>query len=345
MHSDFNWIEDIAPDLMSVITKRYQILQNINWMEPIGRRSLAQKLNVSERVLRTETDFLKAQGLLNSTKSGMVLTKHGNEVYEGISHVMNQFLGVSHTEKKLSQYLGIERCLIISGNSDEQPKVMAEIGKMVNQTLQIILPLGRDIIAVMGGTTMARVATELTPKLSDRRELLFVPARGGVGENVTIQANNVAAQMAKHSDGKYRAMYLPENVSPDTYASLMKEPSIKEVVTLIDKSQTVLHSIGEALTMAKRRHLSSDVIDFLEQRRAVAEAFGYFFNAAGSVVYKIPRIGMQIRDLKNKPYVIAVAAGESKAKAIDAYMKNAPHQTWLITDEGAAKMILKGATL
>ena len=39
--------------------------------------------------------------------------------------------------------------------------------------------------------------------------------------------------------------------------------------------------------------------------------------------------------------VIAVAGGTSKAKAIVSYMKHAPKQTCLITDEGAAKAILK----
>ena len=35
-------------------------------------------------------------------------------------------------------------------------------------------------------------------------------------------------------------------------------------------------------------------------------------------------------------------AAKRKPKAIRAYMKNAPKQTWLITDEAAANEILKG---
>ncbi|MEL5940615.1 sugar-binding domain-containing protein, partial [Tetragenococcus halophilus] len=45
------------------------------------------------------------------------------------------------------------------------------------------------------------------------------------------------------------------------------------------------------------------------------------------------------------PYIFAVAGGKSKAKAIRAYMENAPQQTWLITDEAAANEILRGETL
>ena len=44
------------------------------------------------------------------------------------------------------------------------------------------------------------------------------------------------------------------------------------------------------------------------------------------------------------PTILAVAGGKSKAKAITAYMKNAPQQTWLITDEAAANEILKGTS-
>ena len=40
--------------------------------------------------------------------------------------------------------------------------------------------------------------------------------------------------------------------------------------------------------------------------------------------------------------MIAVAGGASKAKAIEAYMKQAPATTILITDEGAANELLKG---
>ena len=41
---------------------------------------------------------------------------------------------------------------------------------------------------------------------------------------------------------------------------------------------------------------------------------------------------------------IAVAMGARKAEAIQAYMRNAPHQTWLITDEAASNLILNGKT-
>ncbi len=101
MHTELAWLKAIAPDLMGVVTKRYQVLQFINWMAPVGRRTLAEQMKISERALRTETDFLRSQGLLESSKSGMVLTAKGLETFHGLDHLMNQLLGIKDDENDL----------------------------------------------------------------------------------------------------------------------------------------------------------------------------------------------------------------------------------------------------
>ncbi|WP_390407774.1 sugar-binding transcriptional regulator [Lacticaseibacillus jixiensis] len=344
MQSEFAWIEAIAPDLVGVITTRYQILQYINWLAPVGRRTLAEQMKTSERGLRTETDYLRTLDLIKSSKSGMVLTGKGQDVFHGLETLMNQLLGFKEDEKQLAAKLGIEHCLIVNGDADQSTRVLDEMGKLLDSTMQVLLPGGSLTIAVMGGSTMARVAGQLTYKLSAGRELTFVPARGGVGEAVAIQANSVAASMAEATNGRFKVLYIPENISEETYQPLLKEPAVQEVLQMIDNAQVVIHSIGEALTMAKRRSMSPATLQKLREQHAVSETFGTFFNADGEVIYKIPRIGLTIPDLDHIPYVFAVAGGRSKAKAIAAYMKNAPSRTWLITDVGAANAILTGET-
>lgn len=345
MLDELKLIEAIAPDILTVIQERYRILQNIYWMQPIGRRNLSESLAMTERVLRTETDLLKKLQLIDSSKSGMMLTARGEEVYNQLGSMMDQLFGMHQIEKRLTNYFGIDRCLITSGDSDQQVKVVSEFGHLLAEALDSNLPNGKNIIAVMGGTTMSKVARELTNLETDQRANLFVPARGGIGEAVDVQANSVNAEMAIHTNGKYRSLYVPEQLSTVTYNSLLQEPSIVEVLNLISEANCVVHGIGKALHMAARRKMTEQEILMLKQKNAVAESFGYFFDEAGKVVYKIPRVGLQLKDIKNIPYVFAIAGGKSKAKAIHAYMKNAPKQTWLITDEAAANEILKGETL
>jgi central glycolytic genes regulator len=104
----------------------------------------------------------------------------------------------------------------------------------------------------------------------------------------------------------------------------------------------VLHGIGDAITMAERRKTYSEIKRKLEEKKAVGEAFGYYFNEEGEIVHKVLTIGLQLEDLAHIPHVIAVAGGSSKAKAIKAYLKQAPSSTILITDEGVAQRLLKG---
>ncbi|MEL5940349.1 sugar-binding domain-containing protein, partial [Tetragenococcus halophilus] len=156
---------------------------------------------------------------------------------------------------------------------------------------------------------------------------------------------SVSAEMATRSQGDYRALFVPEQLSAITYDSLLKEPSIVDVLNLINQANCVIHSIGRALHMAARRKMTEEEILMLKRKNAVAESFGYFFDEDGKVVYKIPRVGLQLKDIRDIPYIFAVAGGKSKAKAIRAYMENASQQTWLITDEAAANEILRGVTL
>ncbi|KRK82743.1 glycolyticproteinregulator [Companilactobacillus bobalius DSM 19674] len=302
---------------------------------------LADDLNITERGLRTETDLLRKQGLIISSKSGMSLTKTGSDVVIRLTDVLADYQGTALLEKQLSSKLGISRCIVLPGNADKQHRVVDSFGRRLNQLLGTLLPTGQSMISVTGGSTLAQVARNLSSDLSKNRQLVFLPARGGVGESVAIQANSVCAEMASRTQGQYRALYLPEDISEKSFESLQKETSIKSVLDLIYRSNVVIHSIGTASVMAERRNLSSKEQNVVDSGRAVAEAFGDFFDQSGKLVYKVPRIGLHVRDLDRIEYVIAIAGGESKANAIQSYMKNAPHHTILITDEGASKLILR----
>lgn len=345
MLSELKLIEAVAPEVLEILQNRFQILKTIYWMQPIGRRSLADNLGLTERVLRTETDGLKQLDLIRSNKSGMFLTEKGKLIFQDLEKLMNQLRQMDILEERLANYFSIERCLIIEGDSDSHQEIISEFGNTLNECLNLNLPNGQNVIAVMGGTTMAQIAKHLKKLETPKRHNIFVPARGGIGEALSVQANSVSSVMATNSGGEHRALYVPEQLSAQTYETLLQEPSIQFVLDLISQTKCVIHSIGRALHMAARRKMSEDELIMLKQKNAVAESFGYFFNEDGEVVHKIPRIGLQLKDLQKIPMVFAIAGGKTKAKAINAYMKNAPQQTWLITDEAAANEILKGVTL
>ncbi|MEH7479513.1 sugar-binding domain-containing protein [Neobacillus drentensis] len=330
----------LLPDLLQVLQKRYSILRYIGFMQPVGRRSLAVSLGYTERVLRGEVDFLREQNLIYTNNVGMSLTPEGKNLLEDLEGFMRELKGIDVMELELKHKLGIKKVVIVPGDSDESPMVKGELGKASAICMKKLLS-GKNIIAVTGGSTMAAIAERLSPELT-QKELLFVPARGGVGEDVQNQANTICSIMSRNTQSKHRVFYVPDQVSTDIYESLIKEPDIHEVLKLIKSASMVLHGIGDAITMAERRKTNPEILSMLESSKAVGEAFGYYFNEQGEIVHKVLTIGLQLEDLVGIPNVIAVAGGNSKAKAIKAYLKQAPASTILITDEGAARKLLKG---
>ncbi len=273
----------------------------------------------------------------------MRLTSVGLHTLEQLESIMREISGVDTLEKKLMHKLQVENIIIVPGNSDTSPWVKAELGKAGAECIKKFLT-GENIIAVTGGTTMASVAEMLTP-IPASNNLLFVPARGGLGEEVQNQANTIVAKMADKMNSEYRLLFVPDQVSDESYTTLTKEPSIKEVLSLINSSDIVVHGIGEASTMAKRRNTSDANMKKIENGHAVGEAFGYYFNEEGEIVHKVQTIGFQLEHLERletEKHFIAVAGGQSKAKAIQAYMKLAPRKTTLIIDEAVATQLLKG---
>lgn len=345
MQKHLNAMAELVPDMVEVLEKRYRILQKISLMAPIGRRSLASELNLSERKLRTETDFLRQHELTSSTRGGMVLTKKGEDVLRQLADVIHQFSGMNRSEQLLAQYFDIQRVVIVPGDLDQTNSVLTTFSYVLSDWLsQSLDKYNSQVVTVMGGTTLEGVARFMRPIECDDK-LTFVSGRGGMGGLISAQANAVSAKMAEKVGGSHVPLHVPEKMSEKTYQNLLNEPTVKKVMKLIMESKIAIHSIGQAMVMAREREMSDDEILLLNSKKAVAEVFGNFYNQEGDIVYQIPRIGLQTSVLACIPNVYAVAGGSSKADAIQAYLKQAPSQTWLLTDEGAANLVLKGLSL
>lgn len=340
MKSIINVQKRLIPDLVEIMQKRYRILRYIEIMQPVGRRSLSQSLQITERVLRSETDFLKDQDLIAISTSGMRLTEEGKIILDQLEPIMKEFSSAPELEKQLAVALNLQSCNVVSGNADESDWVKSELGRACVSRLKEVIKEGQ-VISVTGGSTMNAVAEAFTEKLN-KENLLFVPARGGIGADIKDQANTICQKMANKAGGNYMVLYSPDQVTKEFYETFIQESSIREVLMKIKSADIVIHGIGDAMTMARRRMTSEEDMQKLVQEKAVAEAFGYYFDENGRIVHKVQTVGLQLEDLKNIPHIFAVAGGASKAKAIKAYMKIAPKNTVLITDEAVTNEILKG---
>ncbi|WP_442602035.1 sugar-binding transcriptional regulator [Paenibacillus sp. KN14-4R] len=328
----------LMPDFLEVMKKRYTVLHHIMVSGVIGRRTLAMSLDMTERILRSEIDFLKAHGLIEIEVSGMSVSEVGRQLLQDIEPMIKEVFGLTDLEEQIRSAFNLKQVVIVAGDADTSSFTKRELG-LAGATVLRKNVTNDDIIAVTGGSTMARIASQLVTS-APLKGSWFVPARGGLGESVEMQANTIASEMAKKTGGQYRLLHVPDDLGEEAYQSLMQEANIKEIIDFVRKCRIVVHGIGDAMIMAKRRKVDDETTAKLQNAGALAEAFGYYFDKVGTVVHKMPTLGLQLEDIQRTEIVIGVAGGKSKGEAIASVLRFG-HEDILVTDEAAAHEIMK----
>ena len=330
-------LQKIAPDMVKAMERRYQLLRTVYFTCPIGRRALAAKVKVSERTVRRELELLEDQGLVVGTPAGMQATPAGEQVLVELKEYIRTMYGLGQLERDLSDMLGMDTVMVVPGDSDQDEVVKKDMARATARYLRGVLRDG-DVLAVTGGTTLSQVA-DCFPADTVPKQVTVVPARGGLGEDVHIQDNSVAARLADRLGGQYRLLHAPDNVAPALVDTIMREPRIRDVISLVRRSQILLHGIGTAEEMARRRGMDDSTVMQLIAEGAVGEAFGYYFNVQGEIVYSMASVGLRMEDLKQIPLVVAVGGGKSKAWAVLS-VAGTGYCDVCITDEGAARRLM-----
>jgi central glycolytic genes regulator len=329
----------IVPELAELLVKRYQLLRKIYYSAPIGRRPLASYFQLGEKILRREVDLLREQGLLIVEQRGISLTPSGENLVTAITPYLKSLLGLTSLEEKLLKILKVKRVIVIPGNIENDEVVLLEMGRAAAKILRELLE-PEMILAVSGGTSCAAVADMLSEGPAPPG-IEVVPARGGLGEVVDYQANNIAARVAQKLNARYRLLHLPDSLGEEALQIVMKDEKIKMILGMINSAKVLLHGIGIADEMARCRNATPEEIRKLVNEGAVGEVFGLFFNAEGEIIGSIPGLGLYLDNLnKHASHVIVVAGGRRKAEAIIAIVGNHPRDL-LVLDEGAARRILE----
>lgn len=328
----------IAPEMLTLMEKRYHILRNIAVWQPVGRRLLAGKLQIGERIVRKEISFLQQQGLLDIEAGGMTVTPEGREVIHKLKESIYQLRGIRHLQDSLRKKLGIRNAYVVSGNLEEEEYVLNDMAKVASMLMQQILEEDM-VLGITGGSTMAAVADMLSPTKT-MEHVTVVPARGGFGREVEKQANMIVARIARKLGARYMLLHASDTLSREAMQSILNDPAIKTVVEAIKTTRCLVFGIGRADEMAKRRDFTQDQVDKLLKQRAVAESFGFYFTREGTIVHEIETLGINFNDFLKTEHAIGVAGGARKAEAIFTIARLKPSMV-LVTDEAAAMEIMK----
>lgn len=328
----------IVPETVDLLMKRYEILKTISTFQPIGRRTLSTKLGITERTMRTEIDKLKEMDLIDIQTVGVYLTDTGINLLSEIHNTFYYIKNLSEIELKLMEKLKLRRVAVVAGDAEKDSFTFNDLGK---KAAEIVLDLIKNdtVLGISGGTTMACVVNQMKRK-KGIKNLSLLPARGGLSEELEIQANTIAANLAEKLGASYKLLHIPDNLDEQELSILKNNKMINEVLDDIQKINLLVFGIGNAKDMATRRKADKNVFKKIIEERLIAEAFGYFFDIDGSVKMQTNSVGITLENFKVIKNAVGVAAGSSKAEAIYAISKF-NNNFILVTDEVAAKRILE----
>lgn len=335
----FNLIDaqrKIAPEAVLLIDRRYTVLKEIYFSKTVGRRLLANKLDLSERIVRNEIDFLKAENLVAINPLGITITDLGIEILEALDEYVGQIRGLSSMELLLEEAMDIKKVLIAPASCSGSNYALKELGKLAAKYFMDNIE-ENSIVGLTGGYTLRAFADQV-PKKS-MPNLNVVPARGGVGEILEIQSNTIVSKLAKKLDAPYKILQVPDDIDEDIMARISMDAGIKAVYEYIKKIDTLVFGIGNAEDLSKRRNISTDLWMMLREKGAVAESFGYYFDIDGNTVYETGTVGIKLDEYKKMKNIIAVAGGSNKAEAILSISKINKNLV-LVMDEDAAYKIM-----
>jgi len=342
MESYIEALKKLVPKELQILRRRYRILKGIQRFQPIGRRALSDKINVSEKMIRTETEFLKKKGFLEASGAGMVLEAIGSQLLEDLKVFIELMDGLESIEERVKEILGCKEVYIVPGNADVDEETNLALGQKAAQVLLNKIESG-DIIALTGGSTVHNVIEALSYQDIRNKYVTVVPARGSLGRKVAYQANTLVAMLAAKINCPYHLLNIPDNLSPKALESVRVEPEIQEALKKLVKANILVYGIGDAFKMARRRTLSWDIVQTLRDRKATAEVLGYYFNRQGEVIHATRSVGITMDQMTELKHPIAVAGGSSKCDAILS-VKQILGSGCVIMDEGAAKGILEQYT-
>lgn len=331
-------IEKLIPEELDIFHKRYIILKTIYNLQPVGRRNISAHIGISERTVRGEVEKLKKQNLIEISKLGMIITNEGKDILNGLEGIIKYMSGLSLLEEKVKDILNVKQAYIVSGDSDKNENVKNEIGIKAGQVMLKSIT-SKSIIAVTGGSTMTCMVKNI-PHCTFKAASLVVPARGIVGLNVEQQSDTLAAALAEKLNAQYRLLSFPDTMRIKTMNEIKNEPMVKDILKKIKEADTLVFGIGNAMEMAQKRRVTDEVYKHLLKNSAVSEAFGYYLNGNGEIVYSAPSICINFEDTKKIPCVIAVAGGTKKATSIISVCRKIKNGI-IVMDEGAAKEILR----
>jgi len=184
-----------------------------------------------------------------------------------------------------------------------------------------------SILGISWGTTMQEVARQSARKKMNN--LTVVQLNGGVSK---AALDTHASEIAQILGDKFQAtpylLPLPAIVdSPGVKKAILSDKNIARTLDLGKKSEIAMYTIGlfsEQSVLVKADYFEPKEVKSLLRKGAIGDLCSRIIDDKGRICssdLNDRTIGIELEDLKKKPYSIAVAGGKEKLPAIRAALR------------------------
>lgn len=331
-------MNELSPDAMSALERRYNTLRSLSYIQPAGRRQLAEYTDMTEREARSETDQLKKQGLIQSDSCGMRLTSEGMrvllELYEAISAISDK----RDMELALASILNIKAVSIVSGDADQKNMVYRDMGARAAKCFQ---RYAADIssAAVTGHKTVEYMTNSRF--ISGRHVGLSIyPIRTAQLNSEDDNANNNCARLARKMGANYRLLHLGEGLTINEIEKRYQSAGVKEAVAGAMGAEVIVSGVNSLNSSPVFDAMSVRARESLLQEDACCELLGNFLKKDGKQINNPPIYSTAVEELGEARIFMLIAGGASSYDAISALACRLGNMH-LITDETTAGALIR----
>ncbi len=248
-------------------------------------------------------------------------------------------------ESALVDKFDLKKVLVVPNDIDDNSIIKKRLGKATVVLIDQLISEG-IILGISWGTTMQEVARQIRPRRV--KDMIVVQLNGGISR---AEIDTHASEIAKGIGESYKAipylMPLPAVVdSANLKQAILSDKNISRTLELGRKADIALFTVGSFdydSVLVKADYFESDEVEALLQSGAVGDICSRILKADGTICSKelnSRTIGIELEEIKKKPYSIAVAGGKEKLAAIQAGLKG-KWFNYLITDEWIATELLR----
>lgn len=248
-------------------------------------------------------------------------------------------------EAALIKKFKLKKVAVVPNDTDDTKIIKKRLGKAAVLLVDQLISEG-TILGISWGTTMQEVARQLRPRRV--KDMIVVQLNGGISR---AEIDTHASEIAKAISESYKAipylMPLPAVVdSADLKKAILSDKNISRTLDLGRKADIALFTVGSFgynSVLVKADYFEPIEVDELLQSGAVGDICSRILKADGTICSKdlnSRTIGIELEEIKKKPYSIAVAGGKEKLAAIQAGL-NGKWFNSLITDEWIATELLR----